>query len=206
MKKFLLKIALCATMILALGGVTTPLFASADEGVETPEISTEITDTDIVSSEEEITENDTVIVEETETSKWFDETIKPLLLEYGAEVVAFSSVVFLCLKKLREAKCLFDAATEAVTKSNKDNESTSKAVKKLKEEMRKEMEAVTDALKEIREGLEAKVVDVDEVVHKLLDVEKLAYGNNAHLVSNGTAKRIAEVIGNGKKAENENKE
>ena len=43
-----------------------------------------------------------------------------------------------------------------------------------------------------------KVDDIDDVAHKLLDVEKLAYGNNAHLVSNGTAKRIAEVIGNGK--------
>ena len=205
MKKFLLKIALCATMMLALGGVTTPLFVSADEGVETPEISTEITDTDIVSSEDETAENDGEIVAETETSKWFDETIKPLLLEYGAEVVAFASVVFICLKDLKKAKAVFDEAVTAVTKSNKDNETTSKAVEKLKKELRKEMEEVTDALKEIREGLEAKVIDVDEIVHKLLDVEKIAYGNNAQLVSNGTAKRIAEVIGNGKKAEDEHK-
>ena len=77
--------------------------------------------------------------------------------------------------------------------------------KALKKEMRKLGESVAEALNEIREGLETKVIDVDEIVHKLLEVEKLAYGNNAHLVSNGTAKRIAEVIGNGKKAEDENK-
>lgn len=204
MKRFLLKIALCATMMLALGGVVTPLIVSADEAVETPEISVEVTDSDIVSSEEETAENDTEIMDETETSKWFDETIKPILLEYGAEMMAIASVALLCLKELKKAKVLFDGAVEAVTKSNKDNESTKKAVKNLKEEMAKEMKCVTEALKEIREGLEAKVVDVDDVVHKLLDVEKLAYGNNAHLVSNGTAKRIAEVIGNGKKAEDEN--
>ena len=203
MKRFLLKVALCATMVLALGGVITPLVVSAEEGVETPEIGTEITDTDIVSSEDETAENGTEIVEETETSKWFDETLKPLLLEYGAEVAAIATVVFVCLRDLKKTKGVFDAAVEAITKSNKDNESTSKAVKKLKEEVAKEMKAVTDALKEIREGLEAKVIDVDNIVHKLLDVEKLAYGNNAHLVSNGTAKRIAEVIGNGKKTENE---
>jgi hypothetical protein len=31
-----------------------------------------------------------------------------------------------------------------------------------------------------------------------LDVEMLAYGDNSKLVSNGTAKRIAEVVNNGK--------
>jgi hypothetical protein len=31
-----------------------------------------------------------------------------------------------------------------------------------------------------------------------LEVEKLAYGDNAALVSNGTAKKIAEVVGYGK--------
>lgn len=205
MKKFLLKIALCATMMLALGGVTTPLFVSADEGVETPEISVEITDTDVVSSGDETAENDGEIVAETETSKWLDETIKPLLLEYGAEVVAFASVVFICLRDLKKTKTIFDEAVSAITKSNKDNDSTSKAVEKLKKEMRKEMETVTEALREIREGLEAKVTDVDEIVHTLLEVENLAYGNNAHLVSNGTAKRIAEEIGHVKKAKDENK-
>lgn len=203
MKKFLLKIALCATMLLALGGIVTPLVATAEESVETPEISTEIADTNIEPSEETTAENDPEIVEETETSKWFDETLKPLLLEYGAEVAAIATVVFVCLRDLKKTKGVFDTAVEAITKSNKDNESTSKAVKKLKEEMAKEMKGVAEALKSIREGLEAKVIDVDNIVHKLLDVEKLAYGNNAHLVSNGTAKRIAEVIGNGKKTENE---
>ena len=198
MKKFLLKIMLCATMMLALGGVTTPLIVSADEGVETPEISVEITDTDIVSSEEETAENDTEIVEKTETSKWFDETIKPLALEFFAVAVGFSAVTAISWKKLKKTMAALAEAVAALAQSIAEN-------KALRKEMRKGMNAVADALKDIREGLETKVIDVDEIVHKLLDVEKLAYGNNAHLVSNGTAKRIAEVIGNGKKEEIENK-
>ena len=205
MKKFFLKIVLCATAVLTGFGLFAPVTASANEGVESAVESVVTGEMDNVSDETETVENDGNLVGETETSEWFDKTIKPLLLEYGAEVVAFVSVAFLCLKKVKDAKALFDSAVEVVKKSNADNEATSESVAKLKKEMKKQMEAVTKALEDIRGGLEAKVLDVDEIVHKLLDVEKLAYGNNAHLVSNGTAKRIAEVIGNGKKEENENK-
>ena len=198
MKKFLLKIALCATMMLALGGVTTPLFVSADEGVETPEISTEITDTDIVSSEGETAENDGEIVAKTETSKWFDENVKPLLIQGAAAVVGVLIAIAIIAKKSKNFLKVLTETITALTKALAEN-------KALKKEMRKLGESVAEALNEIREGLETKVIDVDEIVHKLLEVEKLAYGNNAHLVSNGTAKRIAEVIGNGKKAEDENK-
>ena len=95
--------------------------------------------------------------------------------------------------------------------SNTDNQDTAKAVQefkevcaeeiqRLKEAHAEEMQALKEtfltALNEIRESVAVKVDDIDDVAHKLLDVEKLAYGDNAHLVSNGTAKRIAEVIGN----------
>lgn len=205
MKKFLLKIALCATMMLALGGITTPLIVSADEPAGMPEISVEITSSENVSADDEATENDTKIVKETETSKWFDETIKPLLIEYGAMVAAVFSAAAFCLKKIKKAKEMFDSATGVVEKSNADNKEIKRLVEDFKNEVLSGLGLVADALKEIREGVEEKVIDVDEVVHKLLDVEKIAYGNNAHLVSNGTAKRIAEVIGNGKKEENADK-
>lgn len=196
MKKFLLKIVLCATAVLALGGIVTPLVATAEESVETPEISVEIEDTDIVSSEDETTENSPETVEETETSKWFDENVKPFLMQGAAAVCGVLIAIVIIAKKSKNLLKVLTEAIAALTKALAEN-------KALKKEMRKLGESVTEALKEIREGLEAKVIDVDDIVHKLLDVEKIAYGNNAHLVSNGTAKRIAEVIGNGKKTENE---
>lgn len=240
MRKFLLKILLSATAVLALGGFVAPIAAIADEGVEAPEISVESTDSDIVSSEEETAENDgeevlvdeevledegneaivgdgEEIVEETESSEWFDEYIVPMIMEYGADVVAFATVAFIALKDTQKTKnALFGALTE-ITTSNTENKSTAEAVQKLKEAwveeanaMREEhaeeiaalKEAFLEAITAIREGMETKVDDIDEIVHKVLDVEKIAYGNNAHLVSSGTAKRIAEVIGNGKKTDN----
>lgn len=217
MKKLLLKLILCATTLLAVGGLVSPIVVSADEGVETPEISVEITDTDIVSSEEETVENEgKETVEETESSEWFDKHILPLIVEYGADVIAFATVAFMALKDTQKTKAALSTAVAEVIKSNADNKSTSEAVQELKDAFSKEMEEVKaehaqeiEAIKEvfltaitaIREGMEAKVDDIDETVHKVLDVEKIAYGNNAHLVNSGTARRIAEVIGNGKKNE-----
>ena len=198
MKKFLLKIALCATALLAVGGVATPLFVSAEEtqGNAIESVATE--ELENAPNDAETNENQTEIVQETETSKWFDETIKPLLIEYGAMVAAGLSAAAICLKKIKKAKEIFDSATGVVEKSNADNKEIKRLVEDFKNEVLSGLGLVADALKEIREGVEEKVIDVDEIVHKLLDVEKIAYGNNAHLVSNGTAKRIAEVIDHGK--------
>lgn len=198
MKKFLLKIALCATALLAVGGVVTPLFVSAEETQGTAIESVLTEELENVPSDAETNENQTEIVQETETSKWFDETIKPLLIEYGAMVAAGFSAAAFCLKKIKKAKEMFDSATGVVEKSNADNKEIKRLVEDFKNEVLSGLGLVADALKEIREGVEEKVIDVDEIVHKLLDVEKIAYGNNAHLVSNGTAKRIAEVIDHGK--------
>lgn len=198
MKKFLLKIALCATALLAVGGVATPLFVSAEETQENAIESVATEELENAPNDAETNENQTEIVQETETSKWFDETIKPLLIEYGAMVAAGLSAAAICLKKIKKAKEIFDSATGVVEKSNADNKEIKRLVEDFKNEVLSGLGLVADALKEIREGVEEKVIDVDEIVHKLLDVEKIAYGNNADLVSNGTAKRIAEVIDHGK--------
>ena len=131
MKKILLKIALCATMMLALGGVTTPLFVSADEGVETPEISTEITDTDIVSSEGETAENDGEIVAKTETSKWFDENVKPLLIQGAAAVVGVLIAIAIIAKKSKNFLKVLTETITALTKALAENKALKKEIKKL---------------------------------------------------------------------------
>lgn len=213
MKKFLCKIILCATAVLAGFGFFAPVTASAEEGVESAVESVVIDEMDNVSSEVETDENDGIIVEETETSKWFDETIKPLLLQYGAEVLAFGTVVFIWLKKFRQSNTALGVAVGALTKSNEDNTNTAKAVEELKKQYTKEIaeireetakeiaelkSVVMDAIAELKESIADKVVDANDTLNKLLEVEKLAYGDNATLVSNGVAKRIAEVVGYGK--------
>ena len=203
MKKFLLKIALCATAIMASAGFIAPISASA-ETVENNEI---ITETENVSSETETSENQAEIIEETESSEWFDQTLKPLLIEFGTEVIAFVTVILLCLKDLNKTKSTLGTALGALTQSNTDNKAMAKEVQEFKAEVRQEMQEMKEtfkgALQEIRESLSKEVVDIDQVVHKILDVEKIAYGSNAALVSSGAAKRIAEVVRYGEIQEKE---
>lgn len=205
MKKFLLKIFLCATVALAGIGLFSPIVASAEEGVEIEET----TELDNVSSETETSENQAEIVEETETSKWFDETLKPLLLQVCAEVAAFLFVAWLWLKGFGKVKEAFGNAVGLLTQSNTENTDTAKSVDELRAEnarheaemdakMEKMAEMFMNWLNQLQETLVDKVTDIDETAHKLLEVERLAYGSNAKLVNNGTAKRIAEVVGYGK--------
>lgn len=212
MKKLLLKIVLCATAILAAAGFIAPITVSA----ETSENNAISIETENVSSELETSENSAEIVEETESAKWFDETLKPLIIKFGAEVAAFAFVVVIALKDLNKTKSMLGGALGALTQSNTDNKDTAKAVEELKAEYakqkaetQKQMEDMAEmfgnALRELKECLGDKVTDIDETAHKLLEVEKLAYGSNATLVNNGTAKRIAEIVGYGKaKDENNN--
>ena len=207
MKKFLLKIAMIATAVMALAVFVSPIVVSA----ETAENDTKSTSVGVVSNEEEITQN--THVEAVGTDTWFDETLKPLIIEYGADVVAFLTVAFIALKDTQKTKSALSEAVNTAVQSYTENKNTVTAVQELKEAFAEEMrslkeehaeeikamqEVFVQAVEAIRESVAVKVDDIDDVAHKLLDVEKLAYGNNAHLVSNGTAKRIAEVIGNGK--------
>lgn len=211
MKKILFKFVLVIGFMLAFGCGVSATTAHAEEVSKTAGFSTGINDTDIVSSEEEIEQN--APIGEVETDTWFDETIKPFLIKYGADVVAFLTVAFIALKDTQKTKQALFGAVNTAVQSYTENKNTVMAVQELKEAFAEEMsrlkeehaeeikamqELFVQAVEAIRESVAVKVDDIDDVAHKLLDVEKLAYGNNAHLVSNGTAKRIAEVIGNGK--------
>lgn len=213
MKKLILKIVLMATAVFAGFGYIPTIMANAEGTQESGVESVEIVETENEPSEEETSENQANFVEETETSEWFDETMKPALIQYGACVFGFATALFFMLKQMNKTGYTLGIALGALTQSNADNISTSQAVAELKAESQasyerqqaeyeRRMQEMSDmfanALKELRESLADKVVDIDETAHKLLDVEMLAYGNNAKLVSNGTAKRIAEVVNNGK--------
>lgn len=55
-------------------------------------------------------------------------------------------------------------------------------------------EQLTRMFDQLQKNVVNRVSDTNTTVHKLLDVEKIAYGDNPVLVSNGTAKKIAEVV------------
>jgi hypothetical protein len=205
----MLKIILCATAVMTGFGLFAPVMASADEGVENAVESVVTDETSNVSGEEETAEN-TPKEEAVESGdEWFDEVLMPMVIEYGASVVAFATAVFILLKDFNKTKSTLGTAVGALLTSNGNNEDTAKAVAELKSvyekqmtEMKGQVENVTalfvEALKELKEGLADKVDNADGTLQKLLEVEKLAYGDNAALVSNGTAKKIAEVVGYGK--------
>lgn len=213
MKKLLMKIILIATAVLAWHGGIPPALANAEETQESIVESVESVEMENVSTEQETIEIQPNIADETDGSKWFDETIKPMIIEYGASVVAFVTAVWILLKDFNKIKRTLVMALGALTKSNDDNISTSQAVAKFKEEFQAEYklqkeendkrmaemaDMLTKALSELQKNLADEVKDIDETAHKLLNMEMIAYGDNAQLVSNGTAKRIAEVVKHGK--------
>ena len=106
---------------------------------------------------------------------------------------------------MKKAKKIFETATAIVTASHKDNESLSAKQTDLEarqDEYEKAMDEKMDKrFQEMEEKLVSGVDDTNRTVHKLLDVEEIAYTSNPVLVSNGAAKRIAEVV----KHENANK-
>ena len=204
-------------LFLAVIGVTfcmsasgVPLIAYAESATETLENSTIYDETENESNEAETSEiegeNDAETenkeVAETGTSLWFDEVVKPLLVQYGGGVLAFATAIWLCLKDLNKTKTALASALSALLTSNSNNETMKAEVETFKAEVRKEIAEIRqefqNGLKALQEGVGAKIEDINETTHKLLEVEKLAYGDNAHLVSNGTAKRIAEVVDHGK--------
>lgn len=151
------------------------------------------------------TETEAEIAPKTEESEWFDETVKPILIRYGADVLAIVTAGAWCFKRLQKAKKIFEAATAIVTASHNDNQALSKKQSDL--EARQEVyektmdEKMDKRFQEMEEKLVSEVDDTNKTVHKLLVVEEIAYTSNPVLVSNGAAKRIAEVV----KHENANK-
>lgn len=222
--------AALAIALFSIGFFAPPIIAYAEsdvaplESVEILSESIDFTEDEEVVEDSAFVENSAdlkgenegnTIIPETETSKWFDKYIVPIIVEYGTDILALGTTVCICLKKLKKAKDEFDTATAAVNESNENNLSTSTEVKKLQEGIEKwqrefaentyavfnrmeeqrsaDMQRLVDALKET---LSDKVEDIDQVVHKILDVQEIAYISNTSLVGNGAAKKISEVIKN----------
>ena len=193
--------AVCA---LAVGVGINPVTAYAEDSAVIPEVSAEIEtseevieDSESVENSEDIEakeENENVpngVVEKTDDSKFFEKTIKPFLIEYGAAILAFSTVAFIAFRKIKKVYKTFKEAVNAVKESYEENVKLKQEVKQLKEE--------NEAWKKsVEENLVKGVNDTNLTVHKILDVEKIAYEENPTLVSNGTAKKIAEVINESK--------
>lgn len=64
-------------------------------------------------------------------------------------------------------------------------------IKQLQTKLEEQLKTAFDQLKSV---VTDKVDDTNTAVHKLLTVEKIAYGDNPVLVSNGTARKISEVV------------
>lgn len=206
MKKFVLKLCLLAMLSVFCCGLVSPIVAIAESG-ENQTISVE---SSVVSNEEEIEQESSVeLVPKSESTEWFDETLKPLLIEFGTEIAAFATVVFILLKDLNKTKSGLGTALCALTDSNNQNKDTTKAVEEFKAEVRAEMQEfkaeVMNVLGDIKNGIGANIQDIEETVHKVLDIENIAFGDSDALVSSGAAKRIAEVAKYGKYEPIENK-
>jgi F0F1-type ATP synthase membrane subunit b/b' len=124
---------------------------------------------------------------ETEASKWFDEYIVPMLVQFGATLAAFALGVVVFFKVLNKTKKAFEEATELVNTSNNNNADIRAEMKQLK----KDNEAWK---KGVEKKLVAGVDDTNKTVHKILEVQELAHTSNPALVGNGTAKKISEVV------------
>ncbi|MBQ7831090.1 MAG: hypothetical protein IJX30_00545 [Clostridia bacterium] len=189
MRKLLLFFLTALLLLCSVGlGVIAKRSASAEEVVSSVEMETKAE-----------------IVPKTADSEWFEEILEPILIRYGVDVLAFLTAAGICLKGLKKAKKIFETATAIVTASHKDNESLSAKQTDLEarqDEYEKAMDEKMDKrFQEMEEKLVSEVDDTNKTVHKLLDVEEIAYTSNPVLVSNGAAKRIAEVV----KHENANK-
>ena len=223
MKKIFVLIATLVFSIFLFPFGFTP--AIAEESTETHAESVKVVETDIPSvspTEEENDKNDGVIPE-TEESKWFDEKVMPYILEYGTAALGVLTGLVLVLRKLKKTIGDLIGAYKALKKSNEDNETTKENVSALgtsikewqqeqtenlqewqdkqEESLRKwAAEQVTNmenGFKQIAAAVTDKLSDTCDTVHKILNVEEIAYEENPVLVSRGTAKKIAEVIHNG---------
>ena len=164
---------------------------------------------------EDITED---IIPETETSKWFETYIIPVIINVLAPLggtIAGGVVVF---KGISNAKAILDVAIKGLSNAKGQTDDASKDLTDARAEMKewqisqsKEigmfMEGISNAneawkkqftqmvmemFEKLQEDMCNTVSDTNTTVHKLLDVEKIAYGDNPVLVSNGTAKKIAD--------------
>lgn len=209
MKKSRITIIL-ASALLCMGLYVTPFVASADEAVDSVETSEIVSVEEVVEETEsventandEVVEDDGNVIPETDDSKWFEETIQPILLQYGAQILAMITVAFAVFKKLSSVVKMFISALEKLGIANeqvKEANEKMEALEKQNAEWQEHMDAyvketITKLIEGIKEAVGDKVDDIDDVVHKILEVEEIVYESNPTLVGNGTAKKVSEVI------------
>lgn len=207
--KFLFASALASAFVFLCSGFG-PVVAFADEAVDSVETSEIVSVEEVVEETEsventandEVVEDDGNVIPETDDSKWFEETIQPILLQYGAQILAMFTAAFLILKKLASVVKMFISALEKLGIANeqvKEANEKMEALEKQNAEWQEHMDAyvketITKLIEGIKEAVGDKVDDIDDVVHKILEVQEIAYESNAKLVGNGTAKKISEVI------------
>lgn len=177
----------------------------------------------------EESEGEGSIIPETVDSEWFKEKIVPYLLEFAtAAAGAIFSFIWVLKKYNLKLGDLINACN-VLRKANADSEETKADVAKQNafiqewtsaqnefiksvmgeqsEEMKKWQEtqtaAMLEGLKQIREEVKDRIEDACETVHKILDVEEIAYQNNPAMVSQGTTAKIEEVIHNGTEKKDE---
>lgn len=214
MKKIILKFLAVLTLSIVCIFFSAPIVTTAEAPQEN------------VTSESVEKEN---IVPETEWSVLFKEKVLPHVLEYGAAALGVLTAVLVSLKRLRITISELVGAYKALKKSNEDNEKTKTDVTSLMDSVQEwqknqaelqrafmEQQAVDmqahfekhekimeDRFKEIALTVVDKIEDAVETAHKILDVEEIAFEENPALVSNGTAKKISEVIHNGEEKKND---
>ena len=209
MKKSKLTLFL-ASALLCMGLCVTPITASAEEAVESVETSeivsveevVEETESVEISASEEAVEEDESVIPETDDSKWFEETIQPFLIEYGATILALVTGAFFILKKLASVVSMFTTALEKLGIANsevKKAQAEMEALRKDNAEWQAKMDeyvntTIDKLIEGIKEAVGDKVDDIEDVVHKILEVEEIVYESNPTLVGNGTAKKVSEVI------------
>ena len=163
------------------------------------------------------------IIPETEFSLWFKEKILPYILQFLAVAGGALFSFLLVLKKLNITLGDLINACNVLRKANKDSEETKAAVQaqdnkllewtasqaesmkewqreqkeQMQEQMRAQAEAMAAGFAQIAADVTNKLDDAVKTVHKILDVEEIAYQNNPAMVSQGTTAKIEEVIHNG---------
>lgn len=149
------------------------------------------------------------ILPETQASKWFSETLLPLIMQYGAAALGVLSAGFVLLGKIARTVKELKGAKDDLANSNKQNESSRKRIEEFENSMREKYEEqerklqeanaahereIGDKIRQIEQRVANDVHDTKKAVDKLLAVERSAYLDSPALVSDGTARKIAEVL------------
>ncbi len=196
----LILVALLSVCIGLIFGTSTYSAAAEETSIEAPQDSADGATSDETSENEEMLDSvpENGLIPETEGSKWFSETLMPLILQYGAALLGVLSAGIVLLRKiiktvkeLKEAKTLLKSSDEH-NKTSLENMNAFET--RMQEQYDEYVKLVQKKLDEMQSGVAADVHETKKAVNKLLAVERRAYLDSPALVSEGTARKIAEVL------------